>query len=50
VAVADACPELREAAAYVTSLPGGAGAVRETIEMVLKAQQRWDEVIQKYRT
>jgi 3-deoxy-D-manno-octulosonate 8-phosphate phosphatase (KDO 8-P phosphatase) len=50
VAVADACPELREAAAYVTSLPGGAGAVREAIEMVLKAQQRWDEVIQKYRT
>ena len=48
VAVADACPELRQAAHYVTSLPGGAGAVRETIEMILKSQRRWDDLIQKY--
>jgi 3-deoxy-D-manno-octulosonate 8-phosphate phosphatase (KDO 8-P phosphatase) len=50
VAVADACPELREAAAYVTQLPGGSGAVREVVELILKAQQRWDDVIQAYRT
>ena len=50
VAVADACPELREAAAYVTHLPGGSGAVREVVELILKAQQRWDDVIQTYRT
>jgi 3-deoxy-D-manno-octulosonate 8-phosphate phosphatase (KDO 8-P phosphatase) len=50
VAVADACPELREAAAYVTQLPGGNGAVREVVELILKAQQRWDDVIQAYRT
>ncbi len=49
VAVADACPDLREAAHYVTSLPGGAGAVREVVELVLKAQRRWDDVIQPYR-
>jgi len=49
VAVADACAELREAAAYVTTLPGGSGAVRETIETILKAQQRWVEVIQGFR-
>jgi 3-deoxy-D-manno-octulosonate 8-phosphate phosphatase (KDO 8-P phosphatase) len=48
VAVADACAELRQAAHYVTTAAGGAGAVRETIELVLKAQHRWDEVIQAY--
>jgi 3-deoxy-D-manno-octulosonate 8-phosphate phosphatase (KDO 8-P phosphatase) len=48
VAVADACAELREAAHYTTSLVGGAGAVRETIELVLKAQCRWGDVIQAY--
>jgi len=48
VAVADACEELRQAAHYVTSKPGGCGAVRETIEMILKAQRRWEDVIQSY--
>jgi 3-deoxy-D-manno-octulosonate 8-phosphate phosphatase (KDO 8-P phosphatase) len=50
VAVADACDELRETAHYVTRLPGGAGAVRETIEMILKAQRRWDELTRMYRS
>ena len=50
VAVADACAEVREAAHYVTELRGGPGAVRETIEMILKAQGRWDDLIQKYTT
>ena len=49
VAVADACGELVEAADYVTKAPGGCGAVREVIEMILKAQGRWDDVIQAYR-
>jgi YrbI family 3-deoxy-D-manno-octulosonate 8-phosphate phosphatase len=49
VAVADACAELRQAAKYVTTLPGGAGAVRETIELILKAQSRWEDLIQAYR-
>lgn len=40
VAVADACAEVREAAHYVTKLPGGSGAVRELIELILKAQAR----------
>ncbi len=48
VAVADACTEMREAAHYVTQLRGGEGAVRETIELILKAQKRWDDLIQKY--
>lgn len=50
VAVADACPELRQAAVFVTSAPGGGGAVRELIELILKSQRRWDEVIQPYRS
>ncbi|HUR55639.1 MAG TPA: HAD hydrolase family protein, partial [Gemmataceae bacterium] len=49
VAVADACPELREAAHYVTTAPGGRGAVREAIEWLLKLQGRWDEVLNHYR-
>jgi len=48
VAVADAAAELRQAADYVTTAVGGSGAVRETIEMILKAQRRWDDVIQSY--
>ncbi len=48
VAVANACPEARESAHHVTKLSGGEGAVRETIEMILKAQRRWDDLIQKY--
>ena len=48
VAVADACEELRRAACYVTQMPGGAGAVRETIELILRAQHRWDDVVQSY--
>ncbi len=50
VAVADAAPELRRAAHHVTAAPGGAGAVRETIELILKAQRRWDDLIQPYWT
>ena len=48
VAVADACGELRRAAHFVTTARGGSGAVRETVEMILKAQRRWDDVIQAY--
>lgn len=48
VAVADACQELRQAAHYVTNLAGGLGAVRETIELILKSQQRWDDLLQQY--
>lgn len=48
VAVADACEELRQTAKYVTQLSGGKGAVRETIEVILKAQRRWEDLIQAY--
>jgi YrbI family 3-deoxy-D-manno-octulosonate 8-phosphate phosphatase len=48
VAVANACEELRKAAHFVTTCGGGDGAVRETIETILKAQERWETLIQKY--
>ena len=48
IAVADAPEEVREAADYVTSVPGGRGAVREVVELLLKNTGRWESVIRKY--
>lgn len=45
VAVADATEDTKRAAHHVTALKGGAGAVREVIELILKAQDRWDELV-----
>lgn len=45
VTVADAAPEVREAANWVTESPGGRGAVRELIERILKAKGSWDHCI-----
>jgi len=50
VAVADAAEQVRRVAHYTTSLAGGRGAVRETVELILKAQHRWDDLIQRYLT
>jgi 3-deoxy-D-manno-octulosonate 8-phosphate phosphatase (KDO 8-P phosphatase) len=48
IAVADAPEEVREAADYVTSVPGGHGAVREVVELLLKNTGKWETVIRKY--
>ena len=48
VAVADAALETRLQAHYVTNLAGGYGAVREVIELILKAQNRWADLIRQY--
>jgi YrbI family 3-deoxy-D-manno-octulosonate 8-phosphate phosphatase len=48
VAVADAVQEVVSAADYVTQLSGGRGAVRETIELILKYQKRWADVVRHY--
>lgn len=48
VAVADATPEAKAAAAFVTTAPGGKGAVRELIERVLRAQDRYEETLERY--
>jgi len=49
VAVGDARPEVQAAADYVTEADGGRGAVREVIEMILRAQKKWDPLIAVYR-
>jgi 3-deoxy-D-manno-octulosonate 8-phosphate phosphatase (KDO 8-P phosphatase) len=48
LAPANARPEVKRAAHYVTEASGGAGAVREVIEMLLKAQGHWEKVLRKY--
>jgi 3-deoxy-D-manno-octulosonate 8-phosphate phosphatase (KDO 8-P phosphatase) len=48
VAVADACSEARAVAHLVTQAPGGRGAVRELIELVLRCQGRWQKLVQRY--
>jgi YrbI family 3-deoxy-D-manno-octulosonate 8-phosphate phosphatase len=48
VAVGDAMPEARAAAHYVTKADGGRGAVRETVEMILKAQKKWEPFLNHY--
>jgi 3-deoxy-D-manno-octulosonate 8-phosphate phosphatase (KDO 8-P phosphatase) len=47
-APADAAPEVRERVDWVSQSGGGRGAVRELIELVLRAQQRWDAIVQQY--
>jgi 3-deoxy-D-manno-octulosonate 8-phosphate phosphatase (KDO 8-P phosphatase) len=48
VAVADAVAETRSAAHYVTLAKGGRGAVREVIEIILKSQGRWHDLVEDY--
>jgi 3-deoxy-D-manno-octulosonate 8-phosphate phosphatase (KDO 8-P phosphatase) len=47
-APADAAPEVRARVDWVATAGGGRGAVRELIEFVLRAQQRWDDVTREY--
>lgn len=42
---ADAVPEVRQAAHLVTQSNGGRGAVRELVELCLKASGRWDQAV-----
>lgn len=48
VAVADAVDEVKAAAHLVTQRPGGQGAVRELIELILRAQGHWDTLLERY--
>jgi 3-deoxy-D-manno-octulosonate 8-phosphate phosphatase (KDO 8-P phosphatase) len=48
IAVADAVPEARKIADYVTQNGGGRGAVREVCEVILKVQNRWANVAARY--
>lgn len=48
VAVGDGVPEVRTVAHHVTAAVGGRGAVREAIEMILRAQDKWQAFVEKY--
>ncbi|MBI4746588.1 MAG: 3-deoxy-manno-octulosonate-8-phosphatase KdsC [Deltaproteobacteria bacterium] len=49
ISVADAGEELKISVDYVTSMPGGRGAVREVCELILKAQGKWEDATSRYR-
>lgn len=48
IAVANAVPELKRRADYITERPGGHGAAREAIEAILRAQNRYDTAVAQY--
>jgi 3-deoxy-D-manno-octulosonate 8-phosphate phosphatase (KDO 8-P phosphatase) len=47
-APANARPEVKHSASVVLSAAGGSGAIREVIEVLLKARGLWEELLQKY--
>lgn len=47
-AVANAVPEVKEAADWVGDVCGGAGAVREFSEALLRARTEWDSLVEGY--
>ncbi len=48
IAPANARAEVKKAAHFVTAGAGGAGAVREVCELLLKAHGKWAEILKKY--
>lgn len=44
IGVKDGVAEIKKEAHYVTEKEGGKGAVREVIDLILKAQGKWEEV------
>ncbi len=49
IAVFNACPEIKTLAHYITLREGGRGAIREVVEIILKAKGKWQEVTQPYQ-
>jgi 3-deoxy-D-manno-octulosonate 8-phosphate phosphatase (KDO 8-P phosphatase) len=48
IAVPNAVGEIKSLAHHVTQNEGGKGAVREVVELILKAQGRWDDLVQSF--
>jgi 3-deoxy-D-manno-octulosonate 8-phosphate phosphatase (KDO 8-P phosphatase) len=48
IAVANAVADVKAVAAYVTRASGGHGAVREVIELLLKARGDWADILERY--
>ncbi|MBM4276488.1 MAG: phenylphosphate carboxylase subunit delta [Deltaproteobacteria bacterium] len=47
-APSDGAIEAKEVADYITQAGGGKGVVREVAEFILKAQGKWEEIIDKF--
>ena len=48
IAVANAVAEVKSAAHFVTQKGGGYGAFREAVELILKAQDKWEELLKQF--
>jgi 3-deoxy-D-manno-octulosonate 8-phosphate phosphatase (KDO 8-P phosphatase) len=48
LAVANAVADVKAVAAYVTRASGGHGAVREVVELLLRARGEWPDILQRY--
>ena len=47
-APANAVAEVRTRVDFVSTQPGGDGAVRELVELILRAQEHWDQLVAAY--
>lgn len=48
IAVRDAVDEVKTIVHYVTSRPGGKGAIREVAQLILQTQDHWDRLMERY--
>jgi 3-deoxy-D-manno-octulosonate 8-phosphate phosphatase (KDO 8-P phosphatase) len=48
IAVSNASQEVTSRAAYVTRVPGGQGAIREVVELILRAQGKWEAALKEF--
>ena len=48
VAVANGRAEVKERADYITTARGGSGAIREVVELIMKARGTWGPVLARY--
>lgn len=48
VGVQNAVPEVKQVCHLVTERQGGRGAVREALEFILRAQGKWDKIMERY--
>ncbi len=49
VAVPNAVEEVKRTCQYVTQRSGGRGAVRETVELILRYKGLWENVMERYK-
>src|ERR1051326_7227677 len=48
IAVANASQEVASRAAYITRVRGGEGAIQEVVELILRAQGKWDAALKEF--